>query len=324
MIDVAPVTARFEEDPSLTIFFIVEPPTYQNYACYLAASIRTHFPRNVTLVGYCPEHRMEELDPKVVETLQRMDCVVRPFHTKGRFDPEYPHGNKILACMEPRETTYSGFVDSDVLMIRDNDVGNLVRVGQVSASVAASMYWAPQTIWKKIYGELGMPIPEDRVMLMRDRRRPHIPYYSSGFVLFPEGHRTEDSLSFPEVWMDTAQRIDRIEDLTNKRPYLDQMSLPAAIKRAGLDWNELPEEQHFVLGGVLKGKPFPVERNIYTVHYRKWDILAQNKLAEHGYRCLKRQTGTRRISGIWEVENPSDTAVPKTAPMGARAIVDPD
>ncbi len=290
---------------SLTLFFIVEPPKYQYMACYLAASIRNHFPADVELVGYCPEHRMSELDPASIETLRRMRCEVRPFKVEGRFDPAYPHGNKILACLEPRDTEYSGFIDSDVLFIRDNDVENLLKPGHVSASVAASMYWTPQKTWKTIYGGLGMSVPENRVMLMRDRRKPMIPYYSSGFVLFPETYRTSDTnMSFPEVWMDTAQKIDAIEGLENKRPYLDQMSLPLAIQRAGLEWNELPEEQHFILGGILRNVPFPKDREIFTVHYRKWEILTENGLSRHGYNGLIKQIGVRGVRGVWSQDVP--------------------
>ena len=44
--------------PTITLFFIVEPPMYQYIACYLAASIRRHLDPEILLVGYCPAHRM--------------------------------------------------------------------------------------------------------------------------------------------------------------------------------------------------------------------------------------------------------------------------
>jgi len=298
--------------PALTLFFIVEAPQYQYLACYLAASIRNHMPQDVVLVGYCPEHKMKDVDPAAIETLRRMRCEVRPMKTEGRFFPEYPHGNKLLACLEPRDTEYSGFIDSDVLMIRDNLPEKITQAGCVSASVAASMYWASQRVWKTVYAPFDMDVPKERVMLMRDKRKPMIPYYSSGFVTFPERYRTPDGLSFPQVWMETAQTIDAIDGLENKRPYLDQLSLPVAIKRAGLTWNELPEEQHFILGGKLRGQPFPQDRDIYTVHYRKWEVLAENGLSKHGYAGLRKQVGTRRVSSIFERDLPPGIAQPGT------------
>lgn len=283
---------------SITFFFIVEPPHYQNMACYLASSIRTFAEGDVRLVGYCPAHRYAEIDRDVMDALRVMNCEVRPFEAEGRFATAYPHGNKILAALEPRDTAFSAFLDSDVLMIRPQQVDRLCIPGAVAASPAASMYWAQRDIWDLIYGAFGMPLPEERIYLMRQKNRQRLPYYSSGFVVFPEQFRTEDGLSFPEVWMQTAQIVDQIDGLENKRPYLDQMSLPVAIKRAGLSWHELMERQHYILGGILRGKPFPEDEDITLVHYRSWEILTENGLSDIGYTCLKKQIGSRRISGI--------------------------
>jgi hypothetical protein len=293
--------------PSLTLFFIVEPPRYQYLACYLAASIRRNMPDTVELVGYCPAGRMADLAPEVPETLRRLRCDLRPMETEGRFDPPYPHGNKILACLERRGTDYSGFLDSDILVIRKLAPEALVKEDHVSASAAASMLWAPQSIWAAIYGSLGMEVPTQRIKLMRDRRRWVAPYFSSGFVIFPETHRTPDGLSFPEVWMQTAKRIDAIPDLPKTRPYLDQMSLPLAIARSGLHWNELPEEHHFILGGKLRGQPLPDDRAISVVHYRNWDNLKEVGLAERGYRYLKAAVGVRTVRKIFTQPMPETT-----------------
>ncbi len=104
--------------PSLTLFFIVEPPIYEKYACYLAASIREQFGPDLKLVGYCPAHRLADVSPNVVEILKRLNVDLRSFDAVGKFSPVYPHGNKILATLEPRNTEYSGFMDSDILCLR--------------------------------------------------------------------------------------------------------------------------------------------------------------------------------------------------------------
>lgn len=292
--------------PSLTLFFVVEPPSYQYLACYLAASIRQNLDAEVQLVGYCPAHRMAELDPAVTETLRRMRCVVRPMETEGVFDPAYPHGNKIIACGQPRDTDWAGFMDSDILVMRPHDIGRLLRPGHVTCSPAASIQWKPDDLWDTVYGAFDMPVPEERITLMRDRRRPMVPYYSSGFVLFPEAHRSAEGMNFAETWMDTAQTIDRVESLArHRRPYLDQMTLPVAILRAGLGWNELDENDHYILGGRLRGKPFPHHRAITAVHYRKWEVLEEAGLAKGGYDGLKAQVGVKRVRRIFDVDPPA-------------------
>lgn len=289
--------------PSLTLFFVVEPPNYQYLACYLAASIRQHLDADVQLVGYCPAHRMEELDPTAIETLRRMRCEVRPMVTEGVFDPAYPHGNKIIACQQKRNTDWAGFMDSDILVMLPHDVTRLLQPGHVTCSPAASILWAPDDLWDTVYGTFARPVPEERIKLMRDRRRPTVPYFSSGFVLFPE-----DS-GFAATWMDTAQTLDRVEKLAeHRRPYLDQISLPVAIARADLAWNELKENDHYILGGRLRGKAFPRHRTITAVHYRKWEVLAEAGLSGDGYNALKAQVGVKRVRRIFDVPLPEGIA----------------
>lgn len=285
--------------PQLTVYFIVEPPEYQLMACYLAASLRVQFGDTVALVGYCPEHRLCDVQSEVCEALRRLDCDLRGFATEGRFDPPYPHGNKLLATLEPRDTEFSCFMDSDILCIRSNAVENIVKPGHVSLSKAASMNWAPQSIWDRIYGICGMDLPEERFRLMKQRRgKERMPYFSSGLFSFPERHRNAEGLSFPQVWMQVAQQLDADPDLPKKRPYLDQMSMPLAIRKAGLDWNILPDEQHFILGGRSRGEPLPEGREIFTVHYRQWEVLREVGLARSAKDMLERHAGVRRLAQI--------------------------
>lgn len=285
--------------PSLTVYFIVEPPDYQLMACYLAASLRENFGQDLHLVGYCPEQKLDTVLPDVKEALRRLRVDLRGFKTEGRFDPPYPHGNKLLATLEPRETDFSCFMDSDILCIRPNRVENILRAGHVTLSKAASMNWAPQSIWDTIYGICGMDLPEERFKLMKQRKgQERIPYFSSGLFSFPEQHRNAEGMTFPQVWMQIAQQLDAAPDLPKKRPYLDQMSLPLAIRKAGLDWNILPDEQHFILGGLERGKPLPADRDIFTVHYRVWEIVKEIGLSRQAKDMLERHAGVRRLAQL--------------------------
>ncbi len=281
------------ETNDLTIFYIVEPPEYEIMACNLLASIRQHFPPSVKAIGYCPAHRFDEIHPAVHRAHELMNAEIRTFNVGGRFDPAYPHGNKILASLEKRDTTYSMFVDSDVLFIRDNLVENIAQPGYVSCSMAASMLWADQSVWDVIYGALNMDIPPERYPLMRRSKGPVIPYFSSGLVVFPE-HDTGNG-RFPDVWYETAGIVDRIETLERRRPYLDQMTLPASILRAGLKWNILPEEQHFILGGKLRGQLLPTDREIYTIHYRNFGNLKSSGQLGVAREYLRLATGEKYV-----------------------------
>ena len=285
--------------PRLTVYFIVEPPEYDVMACYLAASLRQQFGQTVALVGYCPAPKLDSVPAQVRTVLDRVGCDLRGFAVGDRFDPPYPHGNKLLATLEPRDTEFSCFMDSDVLCIRPNLVENIVKEGHVSLSKAASMNWAPQTIWDDIYRICEMQMPVERFRLMRQKRgEPKVPYFSSGLFSFPQQHRNADGKTFPQVWMDIAQKLDADPDLPKKRPYLDQMSMPLAIRAAGLDWNILPEEQHYILGGLLRGEPLPEKMKIHTVHYRHWQVLKEVNLTRSAKNMLEAQAGVRRLAQV--------------------------
>lgn len=294
--------------PVLTFAYIVEPPDYQVYACTLLASIRTQFGDSVEAIGYCPEHRIAEVHPAVFKAHEMMGAEIRPMTTLGMWDADYPHGNKIIAAMQPRDSQFSAFVDSDVMFLRPNDPANLCRAGHVSCSVAASMRWAGQEIWNTIYGAFGLPVPTERVRMMRQTGPEVIPYFSAGLVVFPE--QAGPGGRFPDVWYDTARILDRVETLEKRRPYLDQMTLPLAIRRAGLGWNPLPEEQHYILGGLMRGKKLPDDREIYTVHYRNQMVLRELGLQKVGQRLLEGKTGVTYVRRL--TPEVPDTPGPET------------
>lgn len=285
------------KDAKLTIFFIVEPPKYQDMGCFLAASIRTQFKEPVKLMGYCPQHSIGEMSDKALAIYKKLDVDIRPIDTEAKFDPAYPHGNKMIAALEARETPFSAFMDSDMLFIGPNTPDQMYKEGHVSVAPATSMYWSGQKIWNDIYAACDMEKPEDRIWLSRQQRRKLMPYFNAGLIVFPEGPVSESGETFAEVWNTLAQKIDKI-DIVKKRPYLDQMSLPLAIRAAGLDWNILPEEQHFILGGSLRGEPLPEDKDIKMIHYRNFEILREVKCMRLAKDMLESTTGVRRLSQV--------------------------
>ena len=308
-------------EPRLTVFFIVEPPDYQVMACYLAASLREQFGQTVALVGYCPEARIDDVHPEVKATLAKLNCDLRSFAVEGRFDPAYPHGNKILATLEPRDTEFSCFMDSDILCLRPNAVENIVKPGHVSLTPAASMGWGKQAIWDMIYASAGMSLPEERIRLMKQKKgNGRVPYFSSGLFSFPEHYRSPDGKSFPQVWMEVAQALDANPEIPSKRPYLDQMSLPLAIRKSGLNWNLLPDTQHYILGGKTRGEPLPTDRAIFTVHYRQWPLIKELGLSGQAKQMLVRHAGIKKITNAMKDTSPAAKQAAKDLRRAKKAL----
>ncbi len=280
--------------------FVVDGPKLETQSLLLAATLRVNGPKGTRLFAMVPKGKADDILPLTRQMFEACEVELLQFdQPEGQWSKPYPHGNKLLATLEKRDTEFSAFFDSDVLCLRPNKVENIVLDGHVSLTPAASMVWGTGKTWNLIYETCNMEMPEERIKLMRQKgARGRIPYFSSGLFSYPEQHRNADGKSFPEVWMDIAQTIDRNPDIPGRRPYLDQISLPLAIQKAGLKWNLLPEEQHFILGGSLRGEPLPEGREIFTVHYRKWEILKEVGLAKQGKRMLEQTAGVRRIDQI--------------------------
>ena len=73
--------------PDLSMFFVVDPPRYQDMGCYLAASIRTHLDEDVDLIGYCPADTIKDMDPYALAIFKKLKVDIRPMDTQGAFDP---------------------------------------------------------------------------------------------------------------------------------------------------------------------------------------------------------------------------------------------
>ncbi len=294
--------------PSLTLHFIIQPPGYLYMACHLAASIRTHLPPEVEVIGYCPADVYDEMGKEPLEVLRRLRCKVERLETAGFFDPAYPHGNKLIAALAPKTTDYAAFLDSDMAFLRPCTIEELVAPGQVGMVPATSMRWADQSIWDDIYGVFDMPVPAERIKMTRDRRIDAVPYFNAGLFVIDETYRTADGRRFAEVLMETAQIIDQHSFIPHKRPYLDQMALPVATLRAGMTWNIMPERYNYSIGGILRGKKLPYDADVTLLHYRNRDVLGDAGRKKDLDKMLNQQIGTRLVRWVFDV--PEERALP--------------
>lgn len=287
--------------PKLTYFFIIDPPALQFMATYLTASVRHSNGWECDLIGYCDVDLVPHIDPMVRRLLDQYGCEIRTFDPKGAFSPAYPHGNKILACLENRETDFSCFLDSDIIVRLPIDWKSFCHPGQVALCPATGPGSTTEELWAKIYDHFGMQIPEERISFTRKRRGEYIPYFNAGVFYFDEAHRSASGKSFPEVYMETALEIDTIDTVDQKRPYLDQYALPVAIQRADMTWNILPDGQNYSLGGRKRGRPLPDDIPVQVVHYRHWAFLEEAQVMDYALGLLDGDPAHDRLKDIMDM-----------------------
>lgn len=222
------------------LIYVIDPPALTIEALLLSASVRRHMPE-VDLIAYCPEEKAERLPPQLREYLDATSTQLKLMPTEGVFSPHYKQGNKLIASAQPRPHAFTIFLDTDTVLWRGIDLAGMVGAGVVAAAPEGRYTWGkPDGHWQRAYSTFGMDVPEDRIRLARTQALSP-PYFNAGVVTFPNAP-VAGFENFAACWLETALELDKPEhEVPTRRPWLDQIALPIAISRAGLEYRVLDD-----------------------------------------------------------------------------------
>jgi hypothetical protein len=119
--------------------------------------------------------------------------------------------------------------------------------------------------WEKVYAHFGMPLPTDRVRLVRGRQIEFLPYFNAGFVAFANA-AVHEGKSFGALWKETAKEVDWNCNVGRKRPWLDQVTLPVTLKRFGLEYQVLPASYNFFTPRMKSNRQV---KDAHVLHYHR-------------------------------------------------------
>lgn len=248
----------------IAIVIMIEPGYLEWQSILLSCSLREYSLDPFKLYAYCRPDRIDKLHPYTVSYYRQNHDGIRPI-PQPEFQVDYPQGNKIYACAEPRAEKTALFLDTDTVMLAPKNYfwarvneGVSIKQGDIEA-------WCDdQDIWQHCYEQAGLSGPN--LYLPNYEKRPLYPYYNAGFILF-------DNHAFAEHWKDISLKLDFDDKIPKKRPFLDQITLPIAIQRAKLRTGLLDSEWN----GTFK-YDLVEERNLILTHYH-----TAMKLVEFGY-----------------------------------------
>ncbi len=217
----------------LSFVFVIEGARLEAQALLLVDSLRRHHPK-AQIVAYCPAG--SDFAPDVMAVLGACEVSCRPLVVpQGLWRGDYPHGNKILALAQPRQTRWSMFLDTDMAAIAPINPDDLPGPMQVSVVPEGIASWGKDlTRWQVAHDFFDLPMPEERIRLLRGRKLEFLPYFNAGMVAICEEDRV-DGLGFGTLWRNTASAFDFGAKVGGKRPWLDQITLPLTMRRFGFD-----------------------------------------------------------------------------------------
>ncbi|MCU4651402.1 hypothetical protein N8I71_01040 [Roseibacterium sp. SDUM158016] len=263
-----------EGQADLSILFVADGDRLEMQSWLLAGSLaRAHEGGPAPhLYAYVTPGRMANVSPLTRDLYDACGVELRPLPPPPDWRAPYPHGNKMVAASDRRETSRAVFLDTDMVVLRP-----LLEMAQLPPDTVAAApegvptWGADDDRWERAYAHFGLPMPEERVRLLRGRGREFVPYYNAGFVAFPDRAATGET-RFADRWIETALAVDHDCPVGGKRPWLDQISLPLALARFGYRTEVLTHSWNYAL---TRRKDYSATPDAHVLHYHRYRFLVK-------------------------------------------------
>lgn len=259
----------------ISIIFVVDGRRLEAQSVLLVASLFRHHQDDplVELVAYVTPQTIENLDPITRSVYEKCRVEIVPLSvSRDVWKKPYPHGNKLLACAFRRNSQATIFVDTDMVCLAPLSDLDLSGDKSVLAVPEGVPTWGKNDDrWPRAYAFFGLPVPTDRVTLTRGKRIKFYPYFNAGFVAF-SNREVAMGQTLGELWLATAVEFDWGCAIGQKRPWLDQITLPLTLKRFGLEYQVLPDKYNFSIS-VRKG--IRQTDDCKMMHYHRGVFLAE-------------------------------------------------
>lgn len=263
-------------DPkSLALFYVADGVRLEKQSWLLAASVAQAHRDDARVRQYAyvsAAHRPEIRD--MTHAINEVCGVeVRTLAEPPKWKKPYPHGNKIVAACDDRGATHSIFLDTDMACTKSLAEFMDLPDDTCAAAPEGRPTWGGKNArWTRAYAHFDMEVPEERVRLLRGAKLEYVPYFNAGFVAFPEA-KQDDGRGFGDHWLDTALDFDLNCAIANKRPWLDQISLPLTMKRFGYKVRVLDEMHNYSLSHRVDYSQTP---DATILHYHRMRFLYQS------------------------------------------------
>jgi len=254
------------------IFFVADGARLEWQSWLLAASLaQAHEGQaGVHLYAYASPDWLAQVGPVTKSIYRETGVDLRPLPPLPDWAKPYPHGNKIVAATDTRGAGRSIFLDTDMVCLKPLTALADLPDTHVAAAPEGRPTWGPEDRWQRAYDHFNLPLPEARVRLLRGARPEHLPYFNAGLVAMPEAPQP-DGKRFADHWLETALDFDRECSIANKRPWLDQITLPLTMARFGYSAHVLDESWNYSLSH--RGSSIETTPDAHILHYHRSRFL---------------------------------------------------
>jgi hypothetical protein len=220
--------------------FVAQAGNLEGMSLALAASLRTYagFSHELIAAVPAPASVWGSLSKGTMDAFEELEVTVR--NVENPFGREYPIGNK-FGCL-------------------------LLAAGKVAAVPASKLHHTREQ-WQNIYAAAGISMPciEPAEGATRSEMPP---YFNAGMI------SVDPDIGFGSVWLECAQNIeaDQSIPISARRPWLDQIALPVAAAKLGIEVHALSVDYNFPSWDLSRQ---PSDKTVFY-HYRRPSFLFGN------------------------------------------------
>lgn len=251
---------------SFAFVFVCQAGPLENKALLLAASLKRYLRCEHELIAAvpAPAERWGTPAADTPEMLAKLGCRIEPIANLVADD--YPIGNKISCMLVKTSMDRLVFIDSDILLRTPFD-GAPAFDFPLAAKAVDLANLTEHRQWRRAYAAMKLKLPDDRVASTVYGQLVH-PYFNAGLIA------ADPASGFGQAWLDACRAVDRKWGVRLKRPHLDQIGLPVAIRKLNLPYTCLEERYNY----PVHLKPIDYRRPPIFAHYHSPDVLRREPI----------------------------------------------
>lgn len=246
--------------------FVCQKGDLEIKSLLLAASLKRYLQCDYELVAAIPEPEAIWGIPSATTMEMLAGMNVRVMKITNNININYPIGNKI-SCLDAQTSAEKlVFIDSDILCSKEfpGDERFLIPFNAKPADVPT--FTNDLNVWSRVYGKFGLSVP-DRRMITTVTQELTAPYFNAGFIA------VNRDAGLGSEWLEVCKQIDADPTIANKRPWLDQVGLPVALEKLGIEYDCLGDDYNFPLNlKTIRNGEMP-----YFCHYHNPVFIRQEQ-----------------------------------------------
>ncbi len=264
--------------------FICQKGELELKSMLLATSLRENIRGDYELVAAVPEPKSKwgEISAVTKKMIKQLD--IRIENIRNEVDINYPIGNKVSCFKVKTNADKIIFLDSDIICMKPFLPKE--HFNEQFCAKPVDKHWFNE--WKHVYELFEIPYPKERFETTIDKKKI-LPYFNAGLIV------VDNNIKFSEEWIKCCKIIDEAKNITDKRPWLDQIALPIVVKKKQLKCKILDNKYNYPIHELV---PIKSEIPFFCHYHYRYKIFQEKNVFKYMEYLIKKYPLLKKYAKI--------------------------